>query len=717
MQLKKVFVTVISVAAVVVLCSCNSQQTISTQQTEETEQAIQTEALQTTVSEMTETNSEDNTEVIPFEYEIHNENVEIIKYTGNDSNVIIPYKIEGKCVSAINKNAFTEKIIKSVTFEEGYKSIPAIPDNCNTDILNLPSSLEKFEMHYYDKCVQRLQSLKEINISDNNVYKSIDGVLYSADGKYLICYPRAKKRSAVVPDGVERICTRAFENSCVDSVELPDSLKYIDEKAFFATKKLTSIEFPNGINCISFRAFGASELKQVKINNDLMSINSTAFENTDIKNIYLPSTLKHTDFLDEIISDDLKIYTNYQSDYSYILRYYSDNIVYLENDLDNDETLIDKGIRLLQSDIEQDNKEYIYFIVIELNGDKCPEIIQYDTKENSIKFYSYNNVEERYENFNRQYNLNHVIINMYLKDNNPVFTVKGNDFSINKIDYVGGEFNCNNIYTHVYYKDFFWGDFVQYHIIDNNIYIKDSDELKQMNFDNKNLERDYFNYSIEQAFEDYQLQDTIDIDKLIDDNKSNNNHIIYYDDYSDINIENKVESKQEQITINDYKIDINANLSSIYGNYANEEMFDNLSKMPNLTELHIYGDCYDYDGSSCVVDLTGIEKLKNLKKLEIYGIKIKGTDNLMQLKNLSVLKIDYCDDISFLSDLDSVEFLDVGNCSDKSDDYLEPVYKMKNLKYFVTNVYYMNITENKYNNLIENCPELKIYKYCERDCF
>ncbi|MBQ7257423.1 MAG: leucine-rich repeat protein [Abditibacteriota bacterium] len=71
-------------------------------------------------------------------------------------------------------------------------------------------------------------SLEEIIVDeDNKHYKSVDGVLYTKDGKKLITYPFNKPDTEfTVPEGVEEICQTAFrDNEYLSDLILPNSLK------------------------------------------------------------------------------------------------------------------------------------------------------------------------------------------------------------------------------------------------------------------------------------------------------------------------------------------------------------------------------------------------------------------------------------------------------------------------------------------------------------
>ena len=97
--------------------------------------------------------------------------------------------------------------------------------------VSVPSSIEHISPDAFIGC----SSLEEINVSeDNEHYKTIDGNLYSFDGKQLLQYCAGKTDAEFqVPDGIEEIVSVAFGgNKSLESVMLPASIKKINFKAF-----------------------------------------------------------------------------------------------------------------------------------------------------------------------------------------------------------------------------------------------------------------------------------------------------------------------------------------------------------------------------------------------------------------------------------------------------------------------------------------------------
>lgn len=75
--------------------------------------------------------------------------------------------------------------------------------------------------------------MKYIEIcEENEFYKTIDGIVYTKDGKTLLKCPRNHPGKVVVPDGVEVIAESAFEDTSITDIVLPDSLRKIERRAF-----------------------------------------------------------------------------------------------------------------------------------------------------------------------------------------------------------------------------------------------------------------------------------------------------------------------------------------------------------------------------------------------------------------------------------------------------------------------------------------------------
>ena len=144
-------------------------------------------------------------------------------------------------------------------------------------------------------------SLSEINISSaSKTYKSVDGIVYSADGKTLLYCPLTKSGAVTVPNGVQTVAPGAFVGcSSVTEVVLPNTINYVGECAFYNTR-VTNVTF-KGTNLgtgvtvgkYAFRGCTALSTLTLESGSRVTTISEGAFYGcTAIKEITLPASLK-----------------------------------------------------------------------------------------------------------------------------------------------------------------------------------------------------------------------------------------------------------------------------------------------------------------------------------------------------------------------------------------------------------------------------------------
>lgn len=200
-------------------------------------------------------------------------------------------------VNYVDDNAFRDSVyLKSVTF--GAAENLQVHSNAfyNTGLtsLCLPANLS----YVGEYAFIGLKDLTAYTVADENPrYKSINGVLYSKDGKKLIAYPAGKTGNFTVPKEVETIGFGAFENSLIEAVSFEDGINLltIGYRAFYKSEKLASVSIPESVVSIDFYAFAeCRNLERVTFaeNNKLTGIYEGAFLNcSSLTDIVIPDNI------------------------------------------------------------------------------------------------------------------------------------------------------------------------------------------------------------------------------------------------------------------------------------------------------------------------------------------------------------------------------------------------------------------------------------------
>lgn len=128
--------------------------------------------------------------------------------------------------------------------------------------ITLPASLKESPSTAEFNGYTSAQNLREIDVAaGNTVFKSVDGVLLSADGKKLIAYPNGKAGSSSTNPAYQGVTGQP--NASV--YKIPDGVESIEQAAFAQVNGLTAIEL-NGVKKLAKGAFD----KAVKLRNVLL---------------------------------------------------------------------------------------------------------------------------------------------------------------------------------------------------------------------------------------------------------------------------------------------------------------------------------------------------------------------------------------------------------------------------------------------------------------
>ena len=271
-------------------------------------------------------------------FDIKEDHAELTGYEGQDTSLTVPDSVSGKPVTVVGKSAFAGKgTLETVTLPDSVTQIgkSAFYNTAGLRQIDLPAQLETIGMAAFrESGVEQIQlpeglekigrgafiysglgaveipdsvqeiggasfagckALTEITVSGNPNYKSVDGVLYTKDGRRLVQYPAGKGAGEyTVEDGAEEIGYGAFAMAGLEKVNFPETLLVIDNDAFFECYALTQLQLPDSLQRIGSMAFGRDREEEepakgqahpgsVRIGPEVSAIGTDAFTALEIE--------------------------------------------------------------------------------------------------------------------------------------------------------------------------------------------------------------------------------------------------------------------------------------------------------------------------------------------------------------------------------------------------------------------------------------------------
>jgi len=213
------------------------------------------------------------------------ENVEkgyaIVKYTGDESDTIIPEYIGGLPVVRLGND--DNRLPGRYTF--------VFDENKKIKKIKIPASITEIKTFALQSCYTEAFYVHE----NNKNYSSRNGVLFDKQKKELIRYPAGRiKRDYIVPESIEKIGQNAFRGcESLENILLPGELKEIGWDAFSHCASLKKISIPDSITIIDWNCFEQCEkLETVIIPNSVTEIGVHAFDGCkNLTHISIPASV------------------------------------------------------------------------------------------------------------------------------------------------------------------------------------------------------------------------------------------------------------------------------------------------------------------------------------------------------------------------------------------------------------------------------------------
>lgn len=291
-----------------------------------------------------------------YTYRVLSDNtVEILKYSGVESNVTVPDKIDNKVVKSVGYGAFAENEnivgvtipaqvtdlqygvfascanLETVTFKEGSKlqKIAARAfENCSKlHSVSLPDSVQTIEENGFAHCknlgpVDLGNGLK--NIENNAFYysgvtkvripgstteigastfyecRSLNDITLGSGLKGIesgVFYHCSNLKQIELPDNITYISDNAFGGSGLTSVEIPDSVTSIGNLAFYGCQSLKKAVIGNNLAYIANNAFGSCALTEIMWGDKVEKIGTESFSNNkNLTTVSLPNSITEIEY-------------------------------------------------------------------------------------------------------------------------------------------------------------------------------------------------------------------------------------------------------------------------------------------------------------------------------------------------------------------------------------------------------------------------------------
>jgi len=241
-----------------------------------------------------------NKEYSPINFEFTEENKKIIitGYTGDNKELIIPKKINGRKVSTIANSAFSRKQLTSITIPNSVKTVGvwAFERNKLTGI-SLPKNtniqINSFYVSVFDIYNKNKRNKTAFNIIYSE-YEDCEIVIINNSIIEIINYTGSEKE-IIIPETINNLPVTAighfaFYDKQLTCVTIPNTVSIIGDWSFFRND-MTNLIIPDSVTIIGDHAFAYNDLIDLIIGTSVTQIGECAFFENQLQTITIPNSV------------------------------------------------------------------------------------------------------------------------------------------------------------------------------------------------------------------------------------------------------------------------------------------------------------------------------------------------------------------------------------------------------------------------------------------
>jgi len=358
-----------------------------------------------------------------YKYEVYSDSngeyVEIYRYIGSDSTVVIPSKIKGLPVKSIGVGAFggNRNVVGEMGYAKEFITKVTIPEGITTikkwgfcgctgiESINLPNSLETIGEEAFFNC----SSLTTVTIPKN--VKRIDY------GTFIGC---SGLKKAILSEGVTEISGDMFYKcTSLNSISIPNTVTSIGDKAFYGCNNLEEIYIPDSVESLGSSAFSdCSSLSKITLSDNIplikertfyecrnlkeislpfytSSIGTSAFYNVPLEKLYIGAKLKSTNNLpiDSVLLKTIDVSEDnmyYSSESGVLFDKEKKTLIRFPAAMVQSEYKVPNSVEIIGESAFKDNNSIRYLYLYQNCSNVEPTAFQNCSKLDKIYFYNIN---------------------------------------------------------------------------------------------------------------------------------------------------------------------------------------------------------------------------------------------------------------------------------------------------------------------------------------